>query len=284
MDVMIRVKDILHKYPDKTEVLLEGLEFTVHKGERVALIGPNGTGKTTLMSLILGLLTPRKGFVEVLGCKPHRNFNTIRNNIGVVFQNVDEQIIGPTVFDDIAFSLRNKKMREEDIKLEVLELAKKLNIDNLLNKIPHYLSGGQKKKIAIAGAIVAKPRILILDEPFESMDSKTKMEILTLLNKLNKEYGMTIVITTHNIDLVSKIADTVYLIYNQKIAAKGTPQEIFKQTELIKEANLELPILVGLFTRLREKGYLVDIPLNIEEAEAEIINLLNMNLEQAKFL
>lgn len=275
MENVIQIRCIKHIYPDKTEVSLCGLDFIVDKGDRVVILGPNGSGKTTLLSHIFGLLKPVEGTVKVMGMDPSKNFNNIRKQIGVVFQNVDEQIIGPRVIDDIAFTPRNNGLSENEIKELVEDVSKQLGIESILNKIPHYLSGGQKKKVALAGALVTNPEILILDEPFDGLDPKSKMEMIDLLNRLNKEKGITIVITTHDINIVSYIADVIYVICNGQIVSKGNPKEIFEKTELLKESNLEPPILTELFSRLNRSGLNVSIPDNIDEAEKILKDLLD---------
>lgn len=255
MEHLIQVHCIKHIYPDKTEVSLCGLDFVVNSGDRVVILGPNGAGKTTLISHILGLLSPVDGQVEVMGMKPDKNFNQIRKHIGVVFQNVDEQIIGPRVYDDIAFSLRNERFSSQETDERVNKIASMLGIEELLDKIPHYLSGGQKKKVALAGAISMMPEILILDEPFDGLDPKSKAEMITLLNRLNQENGITLVTTTHDINIVPQISDLIYVINKGLIVTKGSPNEVFEQVELLREANLEPPILMDLFDRLRKRGY-----------------------------
>lgn len=267
METIIKVKCLKHIYPDKTEVNICGLDFNVKRGERVVILGPNGAGKTTLLAHILGLLAPIEGVVEVMGMNPAKEFKKIRRKIGAVFQNVDEQIIGPRVYDDIAFVPRNAGLKEDVVKEKVLEVSRILKIDDLLEKIPHYLSGGQKKKVALAGAIVMLPELLILDEPFESLDPESKKEMVGIINFLNKNYGITIIITTHDINLVPEVADIVYILNNGEAVKKGSPAEVFAETQILKEANLEPPILSELFQRLRQKGHNLEIPENIEEAE-----------------
>ncbi|MGF7186289.1 cobalt/nickel transport system ATP-binding protein [Desulfitispora alkaliphila] len=272
MKSIVRVKCLKHIYPDKTEVQLHGSDFIVNKGERVAVLGSNGAGKTTLLSHILGLLVPREGSVEVMGLNPNKSFSTIRKKVSVVFQNVDEQIIGPRVYDDIAFTLRNDLIPKEEIEQRVLEVARSIGIENILDKIPHYLSLGQKKKVALAGAIVTKPELLVLDEPFDSLDPKSKREMVQLLNRLNKSQGTALIVTTHDINLVADIADTIYVISKGVFMTKGTPEEVFSQIESLKKANIEPPILVELFTRLRDRGFDLSIPFDVEKAEAELVN------------
>ena len=227
METLVEVQCIKHIYPDKTQVALCGLDFVVHEGERVVVLGPNGAGKTTLLSHILGLLSPVEGSVHVMGLEPGKNFRTIRRNIGVVFQNVDEQIIGPTVFDDIAFTPRNERIKRDETERRVMSVAKMVGIEDILEKIPHYLSGGQKKKVALAGAIVMEPKLLVLDEPFDGLDPVSKREMIELLNRLNREKNITLIITTHDVNLVPYVADIVYVIYDGKIVMRVNHMKYF---------------------------------------------------------
>ncbi len=274
MSEIIKVRCLKHIYPDKTEVSVCGLDFIVKKGNRVVILGPNGMGKTTLIGHILGLLKPLEGEVEVFGKNPSKEFKDIRKKIGVVFQNVDEQIIGPTVRDDIAFTLRNEGQDNKTLERKVEEIAAIIGITALLDKIPHYLSGGQKKKVALAGAISMLPELLIFDEPFDGLDPKSKKEMISLINDLNQTKGITTIITTHDINIVPYIADVIYILNDGHIIKSGTPQEIFSEPEVLQQAHLEAPILVQLFERLREQGVKVNIPINIDEAEQMIYGLL----------
>ncbi|MEM3062614.1 MAG: energy-coupling factor ABC transporter ATP-binding protein [Nitrososphaerota archaeon] len=225
---IIKVGCIKHRYPDKTEVSICGLAFVVHKGEKVALIGPNGSGKTTLILHLVGLLTPTEGEVRVFGVDPAKEFSKIGKKIGFVSQNVEEQLIGPTVFDDIAFSLINYGVLKKEIEKKVLEVIKNLKIENLKDKIVHYLSGGEKKKVALAGALVLKPELLILDEAFAELDPESTDLVLKLLNKYVEETGAAIVLATNDISLVQKFADIVYLLEAGQIIFKGTFKELVK--------------------------------------------------------
>ncbi|MGI6189612.1 MAG: ATP-binding cassette domain-containing protein [Clostridiales bacterium] len=274
METLVEVQCIKHIYPDKTQVALCGLDFVVHEGERVVVLGPNGAGKTTLLSHILGLLSPVEGSVHVMGLEPGKNFRTIRRNIGVVFQNVDEQIIGPTVFDDIAFTPRNERIKRDETERRVMSVAKMVGIEDILEKIPHYLSGGQKKKVALAGAIVMEPKLLVLDEPFDGLDPVSKREMIELLNRLNREKNITLIITTHDVNLVPYVADIVYVIYDGKIVMRGKPYEVFSEKEILEAANLEPPVLVDLFLYLREKGLDTTVPTTLEQAKKQLDTIL----------
>jgi len=273
---VIKVECLKHVYPDQTVVSVCGLDFIVNQGERVVILGPNGSGKTTLISHILGLLKPVEGSITVMGLDPVKNFNVLRSKVGVVFQNVDEQIIGPRVYDDIAFTLNNLNLPKPEIEKRVQEVAVMLNITHLLERVPHYLSGGEKKKVAFAGALAVMPQILILDEPFNSLDPESKKELVSLINHLNKQHGLSVLITTHDMDLVPLISDVVYVLNKGNIVTKGKPHSVFSETQILKDAYLEPPILIELFTRLKSYGYVGHIPYDMEEAMQFLINWLDL--------
>lgn len=273
MSELVKVKCLRHIYPDKTEVKLCGLDFVVHTGEKVLILGPNGSGKTTLLAHLTGLLKPVEGEVRVLGFDPVKEFSTLRKRMGVVFQNVDEQIIGPTVWDDIAFAPRNYGLNTRVVNEMVENILHEMNLCPLKDKIPHYLSGGEKKKVALAGAMVMRPELLIMDEPFDGLDTNSKKEIIGLLRRFNLEYGTTMVMTNHDVNLVPLIADSVYVISDGMIRLHGTPREVFARPEVLCQANLEPPLLVELFTELAREGVPVDVPLTLEEARSQLLQL-----------
>ncbi len=272
MSEIVRVNCIKHQYPDATEVQICGLSMTIHKGERVAVLGPNGSGKTTLLLHIVGILRPTEGEVLVFGEPPSKT--SLHGKVAMVFQDVDEQIIGPTVWDDIAFSPINYGHPPEEVKKMVNDIIEEMNLQHLANKVPHYLSGGEKKKVAIAGAVVTHPKLLILDEALTGLDPKAKIETIVFLNKLNKEKGMALVITTHEVDILPLIADTVYVISERAIIFKGTPSDLFKHPEIFEKANLHPPPVISLLNTLKREGVPIEITKTIEEAEDELLKLL----------
>lgn len=275
MTEVVKVKCLRHVYPDKTEVKLCGLDFVVRAKEKVLILGPNGSGKTTLLNHIIGLLKPVEGEVRVLGVDPVKEFNVLRRRVGVVLQNVDEQIIGPTVWDDIALAPRNHGLNPREVKEMVEDILKEINIWHLKDKIPHYLSGGEKKKVALAGAMVMRPELLIMDEPFDGLDPRSKREIIELLRKFNREFGTTIIMANHDVNLVPLIADRVYVISEGMIWLHGSPREIFNRPDILRQAGLEPPLLVELFYELIREGIAVDIPLTLEEARRQLLPLLS---------
>ena len=274
MEEIVRISCVKHIYPDTTEVHLCGLDFVVRKGERVVILGPNGSGKTTLLFHILGILVPDEGAVRVFGCNPARDYDKIRKRIGVVLQNVEEQIIAPTVEDDVSFSPRNYGYSEAETKELVGEALELLNIGHIRKKICHYLSGGEKRKVALAGAIVLKPDLLVLDEPFEGLDPKSRRELSVLLNRLNRERGMAVIMSTHDINIVSRMADFVYVLgQGGDILFMDTPADIFTRAEYLRQSSLDFPILIELFKELKDRGLPVSLPADVAEAVRQIEKL-----------
>ena len=263
----VRVSCVRHVYPDRTQVHLCGLDFVVEKGQRVVILGPNGCGKSTLLFHILGLLEPQEGEVSVFGVNPARQFERIRERIGVLLQNVEEQIIAPTVWDDVSYSPRSYGYSEADVEKRVTAALARVGIAHLRHKVCHHLSGGEKRKVALAGALVLNPELLVLDEPFEGLDPASRSDLVALLNRLHVEQGVTLVIATHDVNVVASMADLVYvLLRGGEIVAHGTPREIFGQAEMLRRSNIEPPVLADLFERLEASGLALGRPLSVEEA------------------
>lgn len=266
-DVIVHVSCVRHTYPDRTSVHLCGLDFVVERGQRVVVLGPNGCGKSTLLYHVLGLLAPQEGEVRVFGVDPARQFSKIRERMGVLLQNSDEQIIAPTVFDDVSFSPRNYGYTEAEVDRKVTAALRRVGIEHLRHKVCHYLSGGEKRKVALAGALVLDPELLVLDEPFEGLDPLSRGEILELLNALNRDAGVSLVIATHDVPLVSALADKVYVLKKGgEILAQGAPADIFRDVALLKATNLEPPQLAELFQQLESRGIALGRPATVEDA------------------
>jgi cobalt/nickel transport system ATP-binding protein len=237
----------------------------------VVILGPNGSGKSTLLHHLLGLLEPHEGLVRVFGHNPAKEYEKIRSRIGVLLQDVNDQIIAPTVGDDVAFSPRNFGYPEKKVQEMVEKALGQVGIAPLKEKICHYLSEGERRKVALAGALVLQPELLILDEPLEGLDPKSRADLIALFNQLHGQNGITIVMTTHDVNLVSHFADSVYmLVKGGEIVSRGSPRDIFANAERLFSSNLDPPVLAALFKRLQEEGLEVGIPLTVEEAAREI--------------
>ncbi len=269
---IIRVSCVRHTYPDRTEVHLCGLDFVVQRGQRAVILGPNGCGKSTLLFHVLGLLEPQEGQVSVFGVDPGRHFNRIRERVGVLLQSADEQIIAPTVWDDVSFSPRNYGYRDAELDAMVERALAEVGIGHLRHKVCHLLSGGERRKVALAGALVLQPELLVLDEPFEGLDPVSRADLVELLNRLHREKRVTLVIATHDVNVVQAMADVVYvLVRGGEIVAQGRPEDVFRNPALLRQSNVEPPVLAELFQRLEQLGASLGRPLTLEEAARRIL-------------
>ena len=250
-DEIVRVSCVRHRYEDGTEVALCGLDVVARRGQRIAVLGPNGSGKTTLLFHLLGLLRSEEGIVEVFGVDPARRWKDVRRRIGVVLQNVDEQILAPSVLDDVAFSPRQYGMPEPEVRNRVSEVLARLDIEHLSARVPHNLSGGEKRKVALAGALVLEPELLVLDEPFEGLDPKSRGELIELIGE-HASAGGTVIMSTHDIDSVPEFADYCYVMATGgAIVLEGTPAEVFANADVLAAGNIRPPLLAEMFARLR---------------------------------
>ena len=273
----VETTNLSYAYPDGTKAL-DDINFTVEKGENIAILGPNGAGKSTLLHQFNGLLTPTSGSVCVLGKEVNKqNLTEIRQHVGLVFQDPDDQLFARTLSQDIAFGPTNlglpKKEVEERVKwaLDVTELK------GLESKAPQNLSTGQKKRAAIAGVLAMKPEVMVLDEPMANLDPRTATKILRLLLQLNKDLGITLIIATHDVDLVPLFATKICILNKGKIILEGTPEEVFSQAETIRSLDLRLPRITHLFEILTKNNQVnagEHIPLTIGDARREIMELL----------
>ncbi len=264
---IVTIDCITHIYADMTKVQICGLEFVVNRGERVSILGANGCGKTTLLKHMVGLLVPKDGSVKVFGMDPGKDYSKIRKRIGVVMQDVDEQILGPTVYDDILFAPLNYGYPRREAEGLAKEVIGQLSLERLQARIVHYLSGGEKRKVALAGALVLKPDLLILDEPFAGLDPLSRKELIRILNTLNRERQMTLIMTLHEVDLVPEVTDVLYLMHGHgDLSERGTPEEIFGRFEDLERFNLDEPALTKLFRRLREEGLDFGAPVRLDGA------------------
>jgi len=271
---IIETRDITYNYPDGTEAL-DKVNFKAREGKIVALLGPNGAGKSTLFLHFNGILRPTSGDIVVNGEEikyDKKNLMKVRQNVGIVFQNPDDQLFAPTVVEDVAFGPMNMGLSKEEVEKRVNESLKRVGMEEFKNKAPHHLSGGQKKRVAIAGILAMKPKIMVLDEPTSGLDPKGASQILRILYELNKE-GMTIIISTHDVDLVPLYAYQVYIISSGKIIKKGSPQEVFEDVKTIRNANLRLPRIAHLMEILEKEDQMPfekPYPLTIGEARRKL--------------
>lgn len=254
-EIVVDVSCMEHIYPDGVRVDICGIEFIIRRGQRIAVIGPNGSGKSTLLKHVLGLMKPTHGHIRVFGVDPSKNYAEIRSRIGAVMQNANEQLIGPTVFDDVAFAPLNFGIPRAETYRRVESILRVLDIYHLRDRLPHYLSGGERKKAALAGALVTGPDLLILDEPLEGIDYKSSRDITNFLSALHEDTGMTMISTLHNMNWVPDLADTGYVMrQGGMLELYGSVKELFFEHDL-SQYNLAPPAIVSIIERLHEEGY-----------------------------
>ena len=250
----ITVKDVNFSY-DKKNNALKNVNFSVEKGEYIAVIGHNGSGKSTLARLLNGLLKPDSGEIVVDGFTvgDKKTLFEVRKRVGVVFQNPDNQLVASIVEDDVAFGPENLGIAREEIKERIDFALNAVGMEQFRKSTPTRLSGGQKQRIAIAGVLALKPDVLILDESTAMLDPKGRKEVLSVVKKLNKEQGVTVIAITHYMEEVID-ANRVIVMDDGEIVMQGTPSEIFAQGEKIKKIGLELPLATYVAEKLLQKG------------------------------
>lgn len=264
-ETMIEVNHLSHLYVDENgnDVrALDDVSLSIGRGEFVAIIGTNGSGKSTLAKHFNVLLQPTEGTVTVCG------FNTlddehiwnIRQHVGMVFQNPDNQIVAAVVEEDVAFGPENLGVPSAEIRKRVDDALAAVNMTEYAEHGPHLLSGGQKQRIAIAGVLAMKPDCIVLDEPTAMLDPKGRLEVLETIHRLNKEEGITIVIITHFME-EAVTADRVVVMKNGVKLQEGTPREIFTQVDKLKDLGLDVPVAAEVASKIIQKG--VDIPNDI---------------------
>lgn len=253
--IILETRSLKYAYPDGTAAV-QDLNIEIKKGKKVAFVGQNGSGKSTLFLLLNGTLKPAEGEVLFHGAPikyDSKSLREIRKSVGIVFQNSDDQIFAPTVYQDVAFGPANLGYPKERVEASVKQALEQVGLSNLKDKPPHHLSGGQKKRVAIAGVMAMEPEVIILDEPLSNLDPVGADEIIDLLNEFS-HYGSTIIISTHDVDLAYRWSDYVFLMSNSKLIGQGTPAEVFKEQELLKKAGLRQPTTLEIYHEIERRG------------------------------
>lgn len=270
---LLSAKNVSFSY-DKQKKVIDGFSLDINKGEYIAVIGHNGSGKSTLAKLFNGLLKPDEGTLSIDGFSvfDKKSEFEIRKRVGVVFQNPDNQLVASIVEDDVAFGPENLGIRREEIGERIDFALKSVGMEKYRHSSPNRLSGGQKQRIAIAGVLALTPEILVLDESTAMLDPKGRAEVLSVVKKLNKEKQVTVIAITHYMDEVVE-ADRVIVLSKGKIALSGTPEEIFNESQRLKELGLELP----LCTDIAKKLGISNCVLNKEKLVEELCKLTLKN-------
>ncbi|MDW7732714.1 MAG: ATP-binding cassette domain-containing protein [Methanolobus sp.] len=252
---ILETKNLTFSYPDGT-VALDDISVKIEEGKKIAFVGRNGSGKSTLFLSMNGTHRPKKGEILFHG-KPlkydSKSLREVRKNIGIVFQNSDDQIFAPTIYQDVAFGPTNLDYSKEKVQEIAHKTLEYVGLMHLKDKPPHHLSGGQKKRVAIAGIVAMDPEIIILDEPLANLDPVGADEVMDLLNE-QSYFGKTIIISTHDVDLAYSWADYVFLMNEHKIISEGTPEEIFMQPDKLKAAHLRRPATLEIYEEIKRRG------------------------------
>lgn len=255
----IEVKNAVFSYDEESGEILKDFSINIEKGSFVAILGHNGSGKSTLAKLFNGLNLPDSGKVLVDGMDTADETKAleIRNKVGLVFQNPDNQIVATIVEEDVAFGPENLGLPREEIRKRVDESLKAVGMTEYMHHEPHRLSGGQKQRVAIAGIIAMQPECVVFDEPTAMLDPRGRKDVMNIISKLNKEMNKTVVLITHYMDEAAK-ADRVVVIDSGKIIADGKPHDVFNKVELLKGVGLDVPQPTELIFKLQKAGITFD--------------------------
>ncbi len=261
--MLLEVRDVWYSYPGSI-VALKGASLRVNKGEIVGVIGPNGCGKTTLLLIAAGLIEPKRGIVLLEGEPLGKQLPEARRKIGIVFQDPDDQLFNSTVYDEIAYALRQLESNGERVDRSVREIARRLGVVELLDRAPYRLSVGEKKIVALASILVYRPQIVLLDEPTSNVSASTINIIEEVILKLKSE-GRSVVIASHNMEFVARIADRIYVMRKGKTIGEGPAREILSNTKLLEKADLKPPYSIRVAELLGLRASSVKKPLTLEE-------------------
>jgi energy-coupling factor transport system ATP-binding protein len=272
MNDVISLNGVAFKYMNSDDQVIRDLHMSVFKGEWLAIVGHNGSGKSTMAKLLNGLLTPQEGSVKVEGfdTQSEEDIWEIRRRVGIVFQNPDNQFVGSTVRDDIAFGLENNGVEREEMVRRIESSSKRVKMNEFLDAEPHNLSGGQKQRVAIASILAQKPSIIVLDEATSMLDPIGRKDVIATVKELQAEEGITIISITHDLEEAIR-ADRVVVFKEGAIVKQGTPLEVFEDEKLIKETGLDIPFSMKVAKLLKDKGIkLSAVTLTQEELVNEL--------------
>lgn len=254
-DAVLEVRDLWFAYPSMPEAL-RGVTLGFRRGAKVALVGPNGAGKTTLLLMLNGMLRPDRGSVLLDGTPigyGARDLRGVRQTVGLVFQNADMQVFAPTVYQDVGFGPVNLGVGGEELDVVVERALFDVGLTGYEKRPPHHLSGGEKKRVAIAGVLAMDPEVLVFDEPTASLDPAGAGEIMDLLDELNQE-GRTIILSTHDVELAYRWADEIVIMHNGELLTTGSPAAVLGDGDLLATAHLKPPIVIDLHRQLVRRG------------------------------
>lgn len=262
---------------------LDNINLEINNGEFVGLIGHTGSGKSTLIQHLNGLLKPSSGKIEIDGVDitaRNMNLKTIRQKVGLVFQYPEHQLFEETIYKDIAFGPQNLGLSHEEVDERIKEAMDLVGLDFEENKdrSPFELSGGQKRRVAIAGVLAMKPKVLILDEPTAGLDPKGRDDILGQLQSLYERNNMTIILVSHSMEDIAKLVNRIIVMHKGKVAIVGTPREVFKKADMLESMGLGVPQITYFMKAFKEKGHNIrEDVLTVDEAKEELLNYIRRN-------
>ncbi|WP_368489801.1 energy-coupling factor ABC transporter ATP-binding protein [Clostridium sp. BJN0013] len=266
---ILETKNLSFQYPDGTKAL-NNINLKIEKGKKISFVGVNGSGKSTLFLNFNGVLRPTKGSLIYKGSEMKYNQKSLlelRKNIGIVFQDPENQLFSASVYQEVSFGAMNLKLGETEVKRRVETALKNIGMYDYREKAVHFLSYGQKKRVSIADILVMNPEIIVFDEPTSSLDPKHATQIIDIFNDIN-EKGITVILSTHDVELAYSWSDYIFVMKNGEIAKEGTPYEIFSDNKLIDECYLQKPLVLEVFEVLNENNKISwnnSIPKNKEE-------------------
>ena len=273
-DYILEVKELHYKYSDGTHAL-KGLNLGVEKGKTTAVLGGNGAGKSTLFLSLNGINKPSDGQILFKGIPvdySRKGLQELRKSVGIVFQDPDSQLFSASVYQDISFGAMNMKLPQDEVRSRVESAMKRTGIMHLKDKPTHCLSFGQKKRVAIAGVLVMEPEVIILDEPTAGLDPLGVSEVMGLLRQIQDELDITVIISTHDIDIVPLYCDYVYVMDKGMVVLGGTPREVFAEKDVLRSVNLRLPRIGHLMEILKDMDdfEFLEAASTISEARREL--------------
>lgn len=279
----VEIKNLTYTYsrglPYEKEAIRD-INLVVYEGEAVGILGHTGSGKSTLIQHLNGILLPQEGEVKIFGekIKNDKKFlKNLRKIVGIVFQFPEDELFAETVYEDIAFGPKNIGLSEDEIKKRVLNSIREVGLDeSYLERSPFSLSGGEKRRVAIACILSMEPKILVLDEPTSGLDPIGREEIISLIKKLKEEKRVTIIMISHSMEDIIQFIDRVYVLNNGKIVLEGETEEVFKKKELLEKYDLSVPELFQLGEELKKEGFLIETPFkDFDIAKREILRNLS---------
>ncbi|MBV4416707.1 energy-coupling factor ABC transporter ATP-binding protein [Clostridium tyrobutyricum] len=265
---LINLSNVNYTYVDGNTAL-KNINMNINPQERIAILGPNGAGKSTLFQLFNGLLTPTSGNITVDGmtvCK--ENLSKIRQNVGMVFQDSDDQLFNSNVRQEIAYGPMNMGIKGKELDELIKWALNSTKISEYENRSPNTLSGGEKKRVALASVLAMKPKVLVLDEPTAALDPIGVSQLIKLLNSINKDLKITIIFSTHDVDIVPLLADRIFVLNKGEIVLHGSTKEVFSNVDILRKINLRLPRVAHLTEILIKDGFIKsnNLPLTIGQA------------------